>query len=218
MIQKSCDIVIGILGIRQMNSKVNNQVFVDNCKFEFQCDKRWDSLQIKEENPPSQRFCEVCTKDVYFVESSEELVFHINNRHCVAIPKELWGTSHIQSKNNINTKNQNLANKQIFSSMTPPLLPDFPLLEDTPPPTLGVMVQDPDRFIDLPLPTPLNHSYKCDCGQTVLRVFKKCPKCGSSTDDVSQLDSEPVSFSSPKKYTFWLLCGAVVGCLYYFFG
>lgn len=52
-------------------------------EFEFQCPKKWESLQVTED--PSVRFCETCQKNVYYVTNANGSAQRYRPGMCVAI-------------------------------------------------------------------------------------------------------------------------------------
>ena len=62
------------------------QAFIENCKFKFECNKTWNSLEIKDDYSENRRFCGHCEQDVYFINSEAELQIAILNNYCVSIP------------------------------------------------------------------------------------------------------------------------------------
>ena len=55
--------------------------FIENCEFNYKCPLRYESLIITGEK---QRYCGVCDRTVYQVDSAEEFNFHVNKEHCVS--------------------------------------------------------------------------------------------------------------------------------------
>ncbi len=52
------------------------------CDFEFKCPKKWQELTVLSD--PDKRFCESCTKEVYFVSNKQELEVQKKLGRCVA--------------------------------------------------------------------------------------------------------------------------------------
>lgn len=66
-----------------------------HCEFEVECPQDWDSLRLmNKEDAFTKRFCDVCQKEVMFINSEEELEYANEHRVCVAIPvqriKDYW--------------------------------------------------------------------------------------------------------------------------------
>lgn len=61
---------------------------IRNCEFKLKCPKQWESLRSNPELP-NIRYCEVCAKPVYLVNSEEDLAYKIWRNQCIAIPYEL---------------------------------------------------------------------------------------------------------------------------------
>ena len=61
---------------------------IANCKgeFAFQCPKSWSKLK-KTENADI-RFCKVCSRNVYFCNSWEDIHHNASRGNCIAIPPE----------------------------------------------------------------------------------------------------------------------------------
>ena len=56
---------------------------IRNCSFGFKCNQKWeDLLKRKEKNI---KYCHECEKEVYLIETNEELMHAIKFKHCVAI-------------------------------------------------------------------------------------------------------------------------------------
>ena len=56
---------------------------IRNCSFGFKCNQKWeDLLKRKEKNI---KYCHDCEKEVYLIETNEELSDAIKFNHCVAI-------------------------------------------------------------------------------------------------------------------------------------
>lgn len=52
------------------------------CEFEFECPRDWYTM--KPTSSENIRFCEVCSKNVYFCSNKNELESHTRNGDCVA--------------------------------------------------------------------------------------------------------------------------------------
>lgn len=65
----------GVLGIR-------------NCKFKFECEKKWGELE-RIEGVKDLRFCSHCLKEVHYVDDGWDLVLAMEKDWCVAIPHTL---------------------------------------------------------------------------------------------------------------------------------
>jgi len=59
---------------------------IANCKveFAFQCPKHWSKL--KKTKDSDIRFCDVCSRNVHFCNSWEEIHHHAAKGNCIAIP------------------------------------------------------------------------------------------------------------------------------------
>ncbi|QDD11008.1 hypothetical protein [Candidatus Methylopumilus planktonicus] len=58
-------------------------VDIRNCSFGFKCNQRWkDLLKRKEKNI---KYCHECEREVYLIETNEELMRVIKFNHCAAI-------------------------------------------------------------------------------------------------------------------------------------
>ena len=56
---------------------------IRNCVFDFKCEANWDEMKPTSEQ--TVRHCEKCQKNVYFINTLEELTEAINLNRCVAI-------------------------------------------------------------------------------------------------------------------------------------
>ena len=56
---------------------------IRNCSFGFKCNQKWDSLLKRKEK--NIKYCHECEKEVYLIETNEELMHAIKYDHCVAI-------------------------------------------------------------------------------------------------------------------------------------
>jgi hypothetical protein len=56
---------------------------IRNCSFGFKCNQKWDSLLKRKEK--NIKFCHECEKEVYLIDTNEELMHAIKFNHCVAI-------------------------------------------------------------------------------------------------------------------------------------
>jgi len=54
---------------------------IENCDFEFECPLLYEKLTYVE---PGKRFCDVCTKHVYEVNTQEDLEYNVAQNHCVS--------------------------------------------------------------------------------------------------------------------------------------
>lgn len=61
---------------------------IRNCKFKFECDKRWSDLE-KLEGQPNVRFCTHCLKEVHFIDDAWELALAIDKDWCVAVTRRV---------------------------------------------------------------------------------------------------------------------------------
>jgi len=62
-----------------------------NCKFDYACPQKWDSLEIIEkEDVFTKRYCNVCKSNVMFVTTHEELEHAIESDLCVAVPNHRY--------------------------------------------------------------------------------------------------------------------------------
>ena len=61
---------------------------IQNCyvKFAYECPKQW--LSLKTTDRSDVRFCETCSKEVYFCKTGDEASDHAKLGHCVAIQAE----------------------------------------------------------------------------------------------------------------------------------
>ena len=57
---------------------------VVNCKFKFQCHKKWEDLIYTDDE--AIRHCPKCDKDVYLSRTVDEINKHIKMNVCMAIP------------------------------------------------------------------------------------------------------------------------------------
>jgi hypothetical protein len=62
---------------------VEPKSIITNCEFEFQCPKNWESLD-KTSNS-AVRFCNSCSRKVYFCKTQEQLDANSEKGRCVAI-------------------------------------------------------------------------------------------------------------------------------------
>lgn len=60
------------------------KISVKTCEIKFQkkCPRLWENLQKTESE--TVRFCESCNKDVYYVKTDEDALYHAEQRHCIA--------------------------------------------------------------------------------------------------------------------------------------
>lgn len=63
--------------------KTRKSMTIENCKFEFECPKKWASL--KKDGRLDSRFCEVCSRRVYLCVTDEELRARAEAGECVVI-------------------------------------------------------------------------------------------------------------------------------------
>ena len=56
---------------------------IRNCSFGFKCNQKWDSLLKRKEK--NIKYCHECEKEVYLIETNEELSHAIKFNQCVAI-------------------------------------------------------------------------------------------------------------------------------------
>ena len=56
---------------------------IRNCSFGFKCNQKWDSLLKRKEK--NIKYCHECEKEVYLIETNDELMHAIKFNHCVAI-------------------------------------------------------------------------------------------------------------------------------------
>ena len=56
---------------------------IRNCSFGFKCNQKWGSLLKRKEK--NIKYCNECEKEVYLIETNEELMHAIKFNHCVAI-------------------------------------------------------------------------------------------------------------------------------------
>ena len=56
---------------------------IRNCSFGFKCNQKWDSLLKRKEK--NIKYCHECEKEVYLIETNEELMHAIKFNYCVAI-------------------------------------------------------------------------------------------------------------------------------------
>ena len=56
---------------------------IRNCSFGFKCNQKWNSLLKRKEK--NIKYCHECEKEVYLIETDEELAHAIKFNHCVAI-------------------------------------------------------------------------------------------------------------------------------------
>lgn len=61
---------------------------IRNCKFKFECEKRWSEL-LRIKGEPEVRYCTQCLQEVHFVDNAFELVLAMEKDWCVAIPRKL---------------------------------------------------------------------------------------------------------------------------------
>jgi hypothetical protein len=54
-----------------------------NCRFKFDCPKRWDGLERTDK--ANVRYCDHCKEDVHFCDTTRELRDAIEKNLCVAI-------------------------------------------------------------------------------------------------------------------------------------
>ena len=71
-----------------INPLNKNPSLVRNCKFRFQCSKRWEDLQ--ESPTPTIRNCPDCKELVWLVDDEHSLAQLILNDFCVAISPDLY--------------------------------------------------------------------------------------------------------------------------------
>lgn len=62
-------------------------IVIDNCKFEFLCEKQWDELT--ETGEQDVRFCNKCQSNVYYCDNRDQLDHAIRLDRCVAIDSGL---------------------------------------------------------------------------------------------------------------------------------
>ena len=61
-------------------------ISIDNCKFGYQCERRWSSLpQTSKED--KERYCSTCRRNVHYCENDEELAAAVRLGHCVAFDR-----------------------------------------------------------------------------------------------------------------------------------
>lgn len=58
-------------------------IAIDNCKFDFLCDRFWENLS--ETGEQDVRFCNKCQRNVYFCDSYEKLEHATRLNRCIAI-------------------------------------------------------------------------------------------------------------------------------------
>jgi len=56
---------------------------IRNCSFGFKCNQKWNSLMKRKEK--NIKYCNECEKEVYLIETNDELMHAIKFNHCVAI-------------------------------------------------------------------------------------------------------------------------------------
>ena len=56
---------------------------IRNCHFGFECNQRWENLLKRKEK--NIKYCHECEKEVYLIDTNEELMGAIKFNHCVAI-------------------------------------------------------------------------------------------------------------------------------------
>ena len=61
---------------------------IQNCKFAFQCDKKWDDL-VSAWTWTKVKYCGDCKRSVYLCESDEELGLALKQDYCVAVPANI---------------------------------------------------------------------------------------------------------------------------------
>ena len=54
-----------------------------NCSFGFKCNQKWEGLLKRKEK--NIKYCHECEKEVFLIETNEELMHAIKHDHCVAI-------------------------------------------------------------------------------------------------------------------------------------
>jgi len=58
-------------------------VDIRNCSFGFKCNQKWSSLLKRKEK--NIKYCNECEKEVYLIETNEDLAHAIKFNRCVAI-------------------------------------------------------------------------------------------------------------------------------------
>ena len=61
---------------------------IKNCKFAFQCNKKWDDLVLAW-TWTKVRYCGNCRRAVYLCQTDEELALALKQGHCVAVPADI---------------------------------------------------------------------------------------------------------------------------------
>jgi hypothetical protein len=56
---------------------------IRNCSFGFKCNQKWKELLKRKDK--NVKYCHECEKEVYLIETNEELMNAIKFNHCVAI-------------------------------------------------------------------------------------------------------------------------------------
>lgn len=81
--------VVKVIEMRCNRKLASKGITIDNCKFEFQCPKSWNSLKRDYQNDDI-RHCSSCEKPVYLCKTDNELAKHMACGHCIAIkPKKV---------------------------------------------------------------------------------------------------------------------------------
>ena len=56
---------------------------IRNCSFGFKCKQKWEDLLKRKEK--TIKYCHECEKEVYLIETNEDLMHAVKFNHCVAI-------------------------------------------------------------------------------------------------------------------------------------
>ncbi|MDC2891036.1 hypothetical protein [Psychrosphaera algicola] len=56
---------------------------IRNCKFEYECPEKWESLVKTEQQ--NVRYCNICDKGVHFCKNEKEIFELIKDNKCIAI-------------------------------------------------------------------------------------------------------------------------------------
>lgn len=68
-----------------MKLEIIDKYKIQNCKFEFECEAKWDDLV--QTSDPLIRVCKQCQQDVHKCESDEQLTIAVQTGKCVAVER-----------------------------------------------------------------------------------------------------------------------------------
>jgi len=60
---------------------------IEECNFEFKCPLMWENLKSVQNKRliNEEKFCETCKKNVFFCYTQEDVDFHREMKHCIAV-------------------------------------------------------------------------------------------------------------------------------------